>query len=89
MECRQRGQRDRERYRWAHGLLARQREQLRHGARSYVDVVLERDWQAMANDNIELLESSLVNQQLWEILMSVKAAEPTELTLKTKQHSTN
>lgn len=34
----------------------------------------------MEQNNNESLESAQINQQLWQILMSVKAAEPTELT---------
>lgn len=67
-------------YRLADGLPPQQREQLRQAARSYVDVVIEKDWPAMAHDNNEMMESSQINNQLWQILMSVKAAEPTELT---------
>jgi hypothetical protein len=67
-------------YRLADGLPPQQREQLRQAARSYVDVVLEKDWPAMARNDSVSLESARINQQLWQILMSVKAAEPTELT---------
>jgi hypothetical protein len=68
-------------YRLADGLPEQQREQLRRSARNYVDTVLEKDWPAMAqNRTSEPLESSQINQQLWKILMSVKAAEPTEST---------
>ena len=67
-------------YRLADGLPAQQREQLRHTAHNYVDVVIEKDWPAMERNNNESLESAQINQQLWQILMSVKAAEPTELT---------
>ncbi|HEY6374360.1 MAG TPA: DUF4239 domain-containing protein [Edaphobacter sp.] len=67
-------------YRLADGLPAQQREQLRQAARNYVDVVIERDWPEMARNNNESLKSSGIHQQLWQILMSVKAAEPTEIT---------
>ncbi|WP_260472936.1 hypothetical protein [Edaphobacter aggregans] len=43
----------------------------------------------MTNDNIELLESSLVNQAALGDTHVGQAAEPTELMLKTQQHSTN
>jgi hypothetical protein len=67
-------------YRLADGLPDIQGQQLRLAARNYVDVVLEKDWPAMEHNNNEFLESNKINQQLWQILMSVKAAEPTEIT---------
>jgi Protein of unknown function (DUF4239) len=67
-------------YRLAEGLPDQQRQQLRLAARNYVDAVLEHDWPAMARNINDLQESSRINQQLWQILMSVKAAEPTEIT---------
>jgi hypothetical protein len=68
-------------YRLAEGLPAQQGTQLMQTARSYADVVVNQDWPAMARDAEDKgLASRRINQQLWHILMSVKAATPEQLT---------
>lgn len=67
-------------YRLADGLPAQQRDELRRAARTYADEVVTRDWPAMAHNDNSAPESSRVNQSMWRILMSVKAASPTEIT---------
>ncbi len=67
-------------YRLADGLPDKQRAQIRQTARAYADAVINKDWPAMARNDSGQLESHALNQELWRILMSVKAAAPTELT---------
>lgn len=67
-------------YRLADGLPEPQRGQIQHAARVYADVVVDKDWPVMAHSDTGALPSHTANQELWHILMSVKAATPTELT---------
>ena len=67
-------------YRLADGLPASQREQLKETARQYADVVLNQDWPQMDRAYEGALASHDANRKLWQILMSVRAASPTELT---------
>jgi Protein of unknown function (DUF4239) len=67
-------------YRLADGLPSPVREQIQQTARSYADTVVTKDWPTMAVGNTGQLPSHAINQKLWRILMSVKAATPTELT---------
>jgi Protein of unknown function (DUF4239) len=67
-------------YRLAEGLPAQQQPQIRQAARAYADVVITQDWPAMARSETGPLESRRINQNLWHILMSVKAASPEQLT---------
>ncbi len=67
-------------YRLADGLPSYQRTQIQQTARAYADAVINKDWPAMARNDPGQLESHTLNQELWRILMSVKAATPTELT---------
>ncbi len=67
-------------YRLAEGLPSQQRDEIRSAVRNYIDVVLNKDWPAMNRDDLSPTESHRINQQLWHILMSVKAASPEELT---------
>lgn len=67
-------------YRLAEGLPAQQRMQVQQTARAYADIVVNQDWPAMARSDSSPLPSHVTDQELWSILMSVKAATPTELT---------
>src|SRR5271157_3000521 len=67
-------------YRLAEGLPDQQRSELRIAAREYANTVIEKDWPAMARGQNGDFESSEINQRMWHILMSVKAASPTEIT---------
>lgn len=67
-------------YRMGAGLPDQQRTKLRQTARSYADIVVEQDWPAMAANASGPLKSAEVNSEMWQILMSVKAASPTEST---------
>ncbi|MBV8673432.1 MAG: DUF4239 domain-containing protein [Acidobacteriaceae bacterium] len=67
-------------YRLADGLPAEQRDELKGAARAYADVVLEKDWPAMAQGYTGRLASHEVDQKMWRILMTVKGASGTELT---------
>jgi hypothetical protein len=66
-------------FRLADGLPDPQRLQLQALAQSYAKAVIERDWPEMAADQVPD-DSMEINGQMWEILMSVKAASPTEIT---------
>ena len=67
-------------YRLAEGLPAEQRQQVKKAARSYVELVLQKDWPAMAEGYEGTLASHDADMKMWQILMSVKAASPAELT---------
>ena len=67
-------------YRLAEGLPDQQREELRESARRYADAVVDKDWPAMARGEGDAFDSSMINRSMWHILMSVKAASPTEIT---------
>jgi hypothetical protein len=67
-------------YRLAEGLPDQQRDELKTAARDYGNTVVEKDWPAMARNQDGDFESSEVNRKMWHILMSVKAASPTEIT---------
>jgi hypothetical protein len=67
-------------YRLADGLPAAQRDQLRQAARAYADVVVDNDWPQMARADEGRLASHDGDTKMWGILMSVKAASPTEIT---------
>lgn len=67
-------------YRLAEGLPAAQREELKQAARTYADVVLNKDWPAMSQGYAGRLASHDLDQKMWQILMSVKDASGTELT---------
>jgi len=63
----------------ADGLPDQQRAQLKNLARGYANVVIDQDWPAMYAG--QLPRASLaVNTQMWNTLMSVKAATPAETT---------
>jgi Protein of unknown function (DUF4239) len=67
-------------YRLADGLPAAQRDQVKQTARQYAEVVLDKDWPAMEQGYTGRLASHEVDQKMWQILMSVKAASGAELT---------
>jgi len=67
-------------FRLADGLPASQREQLKEAARKYADIVLDSDWPQMAQGFEGSLASHQADRQMWQILTSVKAASPTEIT---------
>ena len=67
-------------YRLAEGLPEPQRTQMKETARRYADVVLQHDWPDMAVAFDGNLKSAPVNTEMWQILMSVKGASPTEIT---------
>jgi len=67
-------------YRLADGLPASQRDEIKRTARGYADVVLNQDWPQMARGDEGPLASHDYDRRMWEILMSVKAASPTEIT---------
>lgn len=67
-------------YRLADGLPAEQREQVKEAARAYVQAVIEKDWPEMAQGYEGTLASHDADRKIWQTLMSVKVASPTELT---------
>ncbi|MBV8438792.1 MAG: DUF4239 domain-containing protein [Silvibacterium sp.] len=67
-------------YRLADGLPATQRDELKQAAREYANVVVDKDWPVMAQGYTGKLPSRDVDQKMWQILMTVKAASGTELT---------
>jgi Protein of unknown function (DUF4239) len=67
-------------YRLAEGLPDQQRVALQNAARKYADAVVEQDWPAMATGLDLTTDSHRITQDMWHILMSVKAASPTEIT---------
>jgi hypothetical protein len=66
-------------YRLAGGLPDPQRQQLQALAHSYADTVIRRDWPLMAAAQVPD-DSMKINASMWNTLMSVKAATPTEST---------
>ena len=66
-------------YRLAEGLPHEQRVELETEARSYAKVVIERDWPAMARNEMPE-ESREINLGMWKTLMSVKTTAPSENT---------
>lgn len=65
-------------YRLAEGLPTPQRIRLEAQARDYADVVLTDDWLQMANGKLPQ-KSLYLNRDMWETLMSVKIATPSEI----------
>ncbi len=66
-------------YRLADGLPDQQRVQLQERTRRYADAVIKQDWPEMLADQVPT-RSVKINQDMWDTLMSVKAASPTEIT---------
>lgn len=65
-------------YRLAGGLPEPQRTELRALARAYVDTVIDREWPQMARGEVPQ-QSTAINQEMWQTVMSAKAASPTEV----------
>jgi len=65
-------------YRLSEGLPEKQRMQLEKDTRDYADVVIQRDWPAMAQSRIPE-ESHAINDRMWRTLMSVKTNLPSEI----------
>lgn len=66
-------------YRLAGGLPNQQRVQLQELTRRYADAVIRQDWPEMAASQVPT-ETVKINQDMWDTLMSVKAASPAEIT---------
>jgi len=66
-------------YRLADGLPSPQRGQLQALARTYAEIAIEKDWPDMAADKVPD-QSRGLDRDMWQILMSVKTASPTEIT---------
>ena len=64
-------------YRLAQGLPEPQRTQLQRLARDYVETVISRDWPQMARGEAPE-QSTAIDQEMWKIVMSIKAASPIE-----------
>ena len=63
----------------AEGLPDQQRVELRKFARAYADSVIDIEWPAMAEDKIAF-NVNAANRGMWDTLLSVKGASPTEST---------
>lgn len=66
-------------YRLSEGLPDLQAQQLRDAAHLYANTVVQQDWPAMAKSLDAPLASRKVNVTMWQILMSVKNASPTQV----------
>jgi len=65
-------------YRLAAGLPPPQSSQLRQLARNYVDTVMSQDWPQMARGVVPE-ESTAIDRKMWQVVMSLKGASPTEV----------
>jgi hypothetical protein len=65
-------------YRVADGLPEPQRTQLQRLARSYDDTVIDREWSQAAKGEVPE-QSTDISAEMWNTLMSVKVATPTEI----------
>ncbi len=65
-------------YRLAEGLPMEQRTKLERTARAYADVVVDKDWPAMVDGKLSA-EGQQLSREMWQTLMSVKAASATEI----------
>ena len=61
------------------GLPEPQRTKLQTLARSYADTVIRRDWPQMARGE-ELEETSAIDREMWDTVMSVRPASAIEIT---------
>jgi hypothetical protein len=68
-------------YRLAGGLPEPQRTQLQQLARDYVDRVIAQEWPHMTRGEIPE-ESTDMEKQAWQIVMSLKPASPTEVNMQ-------
>ena len=67
-------------YQLADGLPKEQRDQIKATARMYAAAVLDKDWPEMAQGYEGTLASNELEQKMWQILMSLKFASPTEVS---------
>jgi hypothetical protein len=68
----------------AKGLPEPQRAQLETLARSYADAAITRDWPQMARGEVPE-ETGAINTEMWDTVISARAASPTEITAQ--QHA--
>ena len=73
-------------YRLAEGLPEPQRTQLRHLARDYVDTVITQDWPQTVRGEVPE-QSTALDQEMWEIAMSIKPGSPTEINAQAQAMS--
>jgi Protein of unknown function (DUF4239) len=66
-------------YRLSDGLPADQGARIKQLTRAYGDAVLDQEWGEMAR-NITPMESRPIIEQMWQTLMTLKGASPTEIT---------
>lgn len=66
-------------YRLSEGLPVEQGARLEQTARAYADVVVEKEWPAMVDGKLSA-EGYQLAREMWQTLMSAKAASPTEIT---------
>jgi hypothetical protein len=65
-------------YRLSSGLAPEQGARLKELARAYGDAVVDHEWEEMAA-NVIPTESRAIARQMWQTLMDVKGASPTEI----------
>ena len=65
-------------YRLAEGMPEPQRTQLQRLARDYVETVIAREWPQMARGEVPE-QSTIIDQEMWKIVISIRAASPTEI----------
>ena len=66
-------------YHLAQGLPASQRTELEKAALAYVDTVVGTEWPAMTHGDSSFVATAQ-KDEMWHVLMTVKAASPTEIT---------
>ena len=66
-------------FRLADGLPDPQRTQLRHFAKSYAEIVVHTEWPEMAQNRM-VFTANEENRGMWDTLLSVKVASPTQST---------
>jgi hypothetical protein len=66
-------------YRLSSGIAAEQGAHLRELTRAYADAVVDHEWDEMAA-NVMPAETRAIAPQMWQTLMAVKGASPTEIT---------
>jgi hypothetical protein len=66
-------------YHLAQGLPASQRDALEKAAMAYVGTVVDTEWPAMARGDSSFVATDQ-KDEMWHVLMTVKAASPTEIT---------
>lgn len=72
-------------YRLSEALPEPQRTQLQRLARDYVEVVINREWPEMGRGEVPE-QNTVVDQDMWKIVLSAKAASPTEVNAQ--EHAT-